>query len=77
MLGTRGEPMLYVTFQKALYGCLHSVLLFYLKLVADLEGQGFCLNPYDPSVASKTVNGSQMTFTFYVDDMKISHLDLG
>ena len=74
-LGARGEPMLYVTLQKALYGCLCSALLFYLKLVADLEGQGFHLNPYDPCVANKVVSGSQMTLTFQVDDIKISHQD--
>ncbi len=74
-LGTRGQPMLYVTLQKALYSCLCSALLFYLKLVADLEGQGFQLNPYDPCVANKIVNGTQMTMTFHVDDIKISHVD--
>ncbi len=74
-LGNKGEPMLYVTLQKALYGCLRSALLFYLKLVADLEGYGFRLNPYDPCVANKIVNGKQMTLTFHVDDIKISHVD--
>ncbi len=68
-LGNKGEPMLYVTLQKALYGCLQYALLFYLKLVADLEGQGFCLNPYDPCVANKIVNGTQMTLTFHIDDI--------
>ncbi len=76
-LDTRGEPMLYVTLQKALYGCLCSALLFYLKLVADFEGQGFHLNWYDPCVASKMVNGSQMTLAFHVDDIKMSHVDSG
>ncbi len=74
-LGNRREPMLYVTLQKALYGCLWSALLFYLKLVADLEGQGFCLNPYDPCVANKIVNRTQMMLTFHVDDVQILHLD--
>ena len=74
-VGAKGEPVLYVTLQKALYGCLRSALLFYLKLVADLEGRGFRLNSYDPCVANKMVNGSQMTMTFHVDDIKISHKD--
>jgi len=74
-LGTKGEPMLYVTLQKALYGCLRSALLFYLKLVADLEGEGFRLNPYNPCVANKMVDGAQMTLTFHVDDIKISHVN--
>ncbi len=71
-LGTRGEPMLYVTLQKALYQCLRSAVLFYLKLVADLEGQGFHLNPYNPYMANKVIKRSQMMLTFLVDDIKIS-----
>ncbi len=47
--------------QKAMYGLLRSALLFYWKLVEDLESNGFKLNPYDPCVANKTVNGKQMT----------------
>ncbi len=67
--------MLYITLQKALYGCLQSALFFYLKLVADLEGQGFCLNPYNPCVANKVINGKQKSLTFRVNDIKILHID--
>ena len=66
---------MYVTLQKALYGCLKSALLFYRKLVTEIVGQGFELNPYDPCVANKIVNGKQMTITWHVDDLKISHVD--
>ncbi len=52
-------------------------MLFYLKLVADLEGRRFRINPYDPCVANKMINGHQMTLTFHVDDIKISHHDSG
>ena len=34
---------------------------------------GFEVNPYDPCVANNTINGSQMTVTWHVDDLKISH----
>jgi len=74
-LGNKRELMLYMTLQKALYGCLRSALLFYLKLVADLEGQGFRLNPYDPCVANKLVTRAQMTLTFHLHDIKILHVD--
>lgn len=47
---SKGEPMLYVRMHKALYGMLRSALLFYRKLVADLEDNGFVINPYDPCV---------------------------
>ena len=53
--------VLYVKMQKAIYELLRSALLFYKKLVIDLEGNRFVLNPYDPCVANKEVNGSQMT----------------
>ena len=31
------------------------------------------MNKYDPCVANKTVNGTHMTVTWYVDDLKDSH----
>ena len=60
---------------KALYGLLRSALLFYKKLRGDLENMGFEVNPYNPCVANKATNGSQMTVTvtWHVDDLKISH----
>ena len=42
----KGMAILYVKMQKGLYRLLRSALLFYRKLVADLEGGGFKLNPY-------------------------------
>ena len=70
-----GEPILYVRLLKALYGLLRSALLFYKKLRGNLESMGFEVNPYDPCVANKMSNGSQMTVTWHVDDLKISHKD--
>jgi hypothetical protein len=75
-VGPDNKPVLYVKLQKALYGCLRSALLFYLKLLKDLEGNGFKLNPYDPCVANKMVNGKQFTITWHVDDLKLSHVDV-
>jgi hypothetical protein len=69
------QPVLYVKSQKALYGCLRSALLFYLKFVGDIESQGFTLNPYDPCVANKVINGKQFTVVWHVDDIKMSHVD--
>ena len=51
------KVVLYVRLQKALYGCLKITLLFYEKLVGDLEAYGFRINPYDPCVANKMVGG--------------------
>eukprot|EP00956_Cyclotella_meneghiniana_P009212 scaffold12647_cov40-Cyclotella_meneghiniana.AAC.1 len=69
----KGESILYVKMLNAMYGLLRSALLFYLKLVKDLTDFGFELNPYDPCVANKVVNGTQMTVVWHVDDLKVSH----
>jgi hypothetical protein len=74
-VGPDNKPVLYVKLQKALYGCLRSALLCYLKLLKDLEDKGFELNPYDPCVANKVINGKQFTITWHVDDLKLSHVD--
>ncbi len=70
----RGMPILYVKIWKALYELLRSPLLFHCKLVNNLEGAGFVLNPYDPCVANKMVNRSQMTVCWHVDDLKVLHI---
>ncbi len=70
---SKGKSLLYVKMHKALYGLLRSALLFYKKLVSDLEGYGFEINPYDTCVANKMVNRSQMTVVWHVDDLKVSH----
>ncbi len=69
------HKILYVHIIKAIYGLLASAMLFYQKLAADLQGYGFQINPYDPCVANKTVNGNQLTVSWHVDDLKISHKD--
>jgi hypothetical protein len=53
---------------------MKSALLFYKKLVGELQSMGFEINPYNPCVANKMVNGSQMTIRWHVDDLMISHL---
>jgi hypothetical protein len=67
------RSMLYLRLQKALYGMMKSALLFYKKLVGELQSVGFEINPYNPCVANKMVNGSQMTIRWHVDDLMISH----
>ena len=36
---------------------------------------GFKINPYDPYVANKVINGEQLTIFWHVDDLKVSHKD--
>ena len=67
--------VLYVKVIRALYGCLESARLWYDLYSKELVSMGFTLNPYDPCVANKVINGDTCTVVFYVDDNKISHKD--
>ncbi len=69
----KGKPILYVQLEKAVYGMMKSALLFYQILVADLTSFGFTINPYDPCVANKIVDGLQMTICWHVDDLLIGY----
>ena len=44
IISSKGEPLLYIQKQKALYGLLHSTLLFYRKFETDLESYGSQIN---------------------------------
>ncbi len=70
----KGRSVLYLQLQKALYGMMKSALLFYRKLVSELKKMGFDINPYDPCVANKMVNGTQMMIRWHVDDLMMSHV---
>ena len=72
----RGEEVIYHTLNKALYGIMQAALLFYNKLSGDLLKRGFILNPYDPCVTNKMIEGHQTTVIWNVDDLRISHVDL-
>ncbi len=39
-----------------------------------MQGMGFEIKPCDPCIASKMVNGTQMTIRWHIDDLMISHL---
>jgi hypothetical protein len=69
------QKVLYTHVRKALYGLLESAMLFYKRLVMDLQQYGFKLNPYEPCVANKVVNDKQMTVSWHVDDLKVSHAE--
>ena len=71
----RGKKVLYVRLLKALYGMLIASLLYYKRFMKDITTIGFKINPYDPCVANRIVNGKQHTITWHVDDLKSSHVD--
>ena len=69
------KAVLYVRLQKALYGCLKSALLFYEKLVGDLEKYGFRLNPYNLFMYNNMIGGKHLKICWNVDKLKISCVD--
>jgi Reverse transcriptase (RNA-dependent DNA polymerase) len=69
------KKILYVHITKAIYGLLASAMLFYRRFTKDLTEFGFKINPYDPCVANKLVDGEQMTVSWHVDDLKVSHIN--
>ena len=75
IMSKKGKPFLYVQIQKALYGLLHSALLFYRKLVMDIEAYGFQINPYDPFVKNKMINHKLMRVVWNVDYLKVAHVN--
>lgn len=60
------KPVLYANLKKVLYRQLKSALLTSLA---------FQINPYDPCMTNKVVNGKQMTIIWHVDDLLVSHGD--
>jgi hypothetical protein len=74
MVGKKGKKQFLVQCLTALYGTMVALLLYYKKFVKSLKSKGFKLNPYDPCMANKQVNGEQLTVCFDVDICKILHL---
>ncbi len=68
-----GQKVLIVECLNAVYGTMLAALLYYKKFVKSLKSKGFKLNPYDPCVANKIVEGKLITMCFHVDDCKLSH----
>ena len=52
---------------------IYSALLFYHKLMGDLEAYGSKINPYNPCVTNMEMGGSQLTVVWPVNDLKVSH----
>jgi hypothetical protein len=73
-VGKKGEKQLLVQCLTAIYGTMVALLLYDKKFVKSLKSKGFMLNPYDPCMANKQVNGEQSTVCFHVDNCKVSHL---
>jgi hypothetical protein len=64
---------LLVQCQNTLYDTMVASLLYIRKLIKILTDIGFVINPYDPCVANKMVEGEHMTIFFHVIDCKLNH----
>jgi hypothetical protein len=69
----KGNKQLLVRCQNTLYGTIVASLMYYRKFMKSLTDIDFIINPYDPCVANKIIEGEQMTICFHVDDCKPSH----
>ncbi len=74
MIAKKGKKQLLVQCLTALYSTMVALLLYCKKFGKSLKSKVFKLNPYDPCMATKQVNGEQLTVCFHLDDCKISHL---
>ena len=71
----KGDKQLIVQCQNAIYGAMMSSLLHHKKFTGSTVEHGFVINPCDPCIANKTVDGKQMTILCHVDNCKLSHVD--
>jgi hypothetical protein len=54
---------------------LHASFLFCKKFRKDLEEIAFKVNPYNPCVANRIIQGKRHTITWHVNDRRSSHKD--
>jgi hypothetical protein len=69
----KGNKHLLVQCHNALYGTKVASLLYYPKFMKSLTDIDFIINPYDPFVSNKIIEGKQMTICSHLDDCKLSH----
>ena len=71
----KGQKIIYIQLDKALYGCVQSMLLWYELYLSTLKDMGFELNPYNLCVSNANIKGKQCILCWYMDGNKISHVD--
>ena len=70
-----GKAVLYLELLKSLYVMLIAPLIFFQKLMKDIEAIGFKVNSYDTCVANNIICNKQITITWNMDELKVSHSD--
>ena len=67
----KGVKQLLVQCQIALYCRMVASLIYYCKFTKSLTDVEYKINPYDPCVANKMIDGQHMTICYHVDDCKL------
>ena len=70
-----GNRVLYVVLHRELYGCIIYYFFFHHKLVGYMEAKTLKIDPYDPYVTHKVVNGKHFTIICHMYDLKLPHED--
>ena len=70
----QGMDLLYIKIINALYGIMKVALLYYHHFIWNIKAKQFVLNPYDPCIANKMVDGKQLTLVWHINDIKASHV---
>ena len=60
----------------AINGCIESAIHWYKLYSEKLMEKCFEVNPYDICVSNKMVNGKQFILVWYVDENKVSHIEV-
>lgn len=66
-----------VQLKKAMYGCVESARLLFLRVKEEFVKMGFVQNPYDECVFNKGSGADQCTIILYVDDIMITSVSQG
>jgi hypothetical protein len=61
---------LYVWCNKVIYRCVVSRMIWYELFSQMLEKHGFAINPHDFCIANATIDGTQCTIIWYINDTK-------
>ena len=69
----RGFKQLLLRCQNSLYVKMVVILIYYIKFTKSMKSIGFDINPYDPCISNKVIDGLQTTIWFYVDECTIIH----
>jgi len=72
---SRKEYYIYAQLNRSLYRTLQGALRFWEDLSYYLTSLGYKRNPYDWCVMNRVIEVTQETVLFYVDNIKLSHVN--